>query len=85
MWWLVATYFHDMRTYSIFVIPLSDTLEKDNNMESFYYSMVMIDLPRILRLTYRQIYEQATIINGTDQNPSFPCPMIQPLLSDCAI
>ena len=29
--------------------------------------------------------KQATIINGTDQNPSFPCPMIQPLLSDCAI
>ena len=28
--------------------------------------------------------EQATIINGTDQNPSFPCLMIQPLLSDCA-
>ena len=29
--------------------------------------------------------QQATIINGIDQNPSFPCPMIQPLLSDCAI
>ena len=56
--------------------------------KSILYKQYRNKLNKILisaEKAHLNLKEQATIINGIDQNPSFPCPMIQPLLSDCAI
>ena len=50
-------------------------------MQIIYFSSVGSDVC----VVHGSYLEQATIINGTDQNASFACPMIQPLLSDYAI